>query len=237
MRHREASSPAAAGSSRVSRRTSAGLVLLAALIAPLCPPARAAAAEETVAIVNSHYKPTPLMVSLGDTVTWVNEGFLLHNVTSTSGEFASGTLRGGQRFSVRFTKPGTFDYVCTIHPGMSGKVIVMGQGGKEESGTAAPVTHPTPPAGTAQVSLKLIRPPGPRRRTTRVAVTTTRPHGQVLLQLYSREHFAWIQVAHATLDASGSATFELRSRLHRRIRAVVPGGPGEGPSIGAAVRS
>jgi plastocyanin len=217
------------------------LALLAALATGLWTPARASAAEQTVAIVNSHYKPSSLMVSLGDTVTWINEGFLLHNVTSTDGEFVSGTLHGGQRFSVKFTKAGTFDYVCTIHPGMSGKVIVMGQsssqGGEKEGEAPAPSTHPTAPAGTARVSLKLIRAAGAGRRMTRVAVTTSRPHAEVLLQVYSREHFAWIQVAHARLGANGGASFRLRAGLHREVRAIVPGGPGEGPSISSAVRS
>jgi len=72
---------------------------------------------------------------------------------------------------------------------------------------------------------------------TRIAVTTTRPRGQVLLQLYSREHFAWIGVAHATLDANGGATFKLRAQVHREVRAVVMGGPGEGPSISSVLRS
>src|SRR6201992_2045609 len=168
-----------------------GLALLTALAAGLCVPARSSAAEETVAIVNSHYKPTPLAVSLGDTVTWVNEGFLLHNVTAANGEFASGTLHGGERFSVRFTKPGTVDYVCTIHPGMSGQVIVSGHDRGEGSQPPTPPAQTSVPAGTAQVSLKLVEPKGRAHRVTRIHVTSSRPHGQVLLQLYSREHFAW----------------------------------------------
>jgi hypothetical protein len=72
---------------------------------------------------------------------------------------------------------------------------------------------------------------------TRVAVTTTRPHGEVLLQVYSREHFAWIQVAHATLGPTGAATFRLRAQVHRRVRAIVVGAHGEGPSISNAVHT
>ncbi|MHB8233113.1 MAG: plastocyanin/azurin family copper-binding protein [Solirubrobacteraceae bacterium] len=211
-----------------------------ALTAGLCAPTPSGAAEETVSIVNSHYQPTPITVSLGDTVTWINEGFLLHTVTATNGEFASGRLHGGQRFSVRFDKPGTFDYVCTIHPRMSGKVIVAGQSSGHGGGGGEPSTpksQTSTPAGTAHVSLKLLKATSGGRRVTRIAVTTSRPRGQVLLQLYSREHFAWIQVAHATLGASGGATFEVRSRLHRRVRAVVMGGPGEGPSISSVLRT
>jgi hypothetical protein len=177
---------------------------------------------------------------LGDTVTWINEGFLLHNVTAANGEFASGTLHGGQRFSVRFTKPGTFDYVCTIHPGMSGKVIVSGgssgsDGGRDEP--SSPTSQTSAPSGTAHVSLKLVKAASGGRRVTHIQVTSTRPHGQVLLQVYSREHFAWIQIAHATLGANGGASFQLRAPVHREVRAIVVGGPGEGPSISSALRS
>jgi plastocyanin len=218
-----------------------GLALLSALTAGLCAPERSSAAEATVAIVNSHYKPTPVTVSLGDTVTWINEGFLLHNVTAANGEFASGTLHDGQRFSVRFTKPGTFEYLCTIHPGMSGKVIVSGQssgeGGSGGGQPSAPVSQTSAPAGTAHVSLKLLRAAGGGQHMTRIQVASTRPGGQVLLQIYSREHFAWIQVAHATLSATGGASFRLRAHLHREVRAVVMGGPGEGPSVSSALRS
>uniref|UniRef100_UPI0026104741 cupredoxin domain-containing protein n=1 Tax=Pseudomonas sp. TaxID=306 RepID=UPI0026104741 len=199
--------------------------------------ARSGAAEETVAIVNSHYKPTPITVSLGDTVTWVNEGFLQHTVTAENGEFSSGRLSGGQRFSVKFTKPGTFKYVCTIHPGMKGEVIVGQSSGRGEPSPSSPTSKASAPTGTAHVSLKLIKAGKGSRRLTRIAVTTSRPRGQVTLQLYSREHFAWIQVAHATLDAEGGATFELRSQVHREVRAVVTGGPGEGPSISSVLRS
>ncbi len=220
------------------QRAACASILLSALITGLCGPAPSSAAQETVAIINSHYKPTPLTVAVGDTVTWINEGFILHNVTAMNGEFASGTLHGGQKFSVKFTKPGTFDYMCTIHPQMSGTVIVSGQAashsGSEIGESPAPSPQPSTPAGTAQVSVRVVRD---HRRKTRVLISSDRPRGQVLLQLYSREHFAWIQVAHATLNGSGGALFTLRGRLHREVRAVVLGDSGEGPSISSVLRS
>jgi plastocyanin len=216
--------------------------LVAALVTTLYAPAGSSAAEETVAIINSHYKPASVTVSLGDTVTWVNQGFVLHNVTAENGEFASSTLHGGQKFSVKFTKPGTFDYSCTIHPQMTGKVIVTDRpsgAGSEGTDSPAPVPVPrtSPPAGTARVSLRLVRTTRGGKRMTRVLISSTRPHGEVLLQLYSREHFAWIQVAHATLNGTGGVTFDLRAGLHRNVRAVVLGGSGEGPSISSSLRS
>jgi plastocyanin len=218
------------------------LATLAAILASAAA-APAALADANVAIVNSHYRPTPLMIMQGETVTWKNEGFLLHTVTAENGEFDSGTIRAGGEFSLTFTKAGTFAYTCTIHPSMFGKVIVqaheagdMGGMGHEEHAGASPPAMTTP-AGTARVALQLSKAAHAGRRWTRVTVASSRPGAQVLLQLYSREHFAWIQVAHATLSASGGAAFRLSAKLHRQVRAIVVGQPGEGPSISQTLRS
>ncbi len=200
--------------------------------------APAAYAEATVQIVNLHYKPTPLTVDVGETVTWKNEGFIPHTVTG--GELDSGRIRGGGEFSYTFTKPGTFEYRCTIHPSMLGKVIVRGEtsagmkgmGGHEEH----PYLPPTTPTGAAQVSLHLDKVVG-RHGTRRIRISSSRPGEQVLLQVYSREHFSWIDIAHATLGSDGKATFKLRPGLHRRLRVVVLGAAGEAPSISKILRT
>lgn len=200
--------------------------------------APAAYAEATVQIVNLHYKPTPLTVAVGETVTWKNEGFIPHTVTG--GELDSGRIRGGGEFSFTFTKPGTFEYRCTIHPSMLGKVIVQGEasGGMNGMGSpnGKPSLPPTTPTGAAQVSLHLGKV-GARHDLRRISVSSSRPGEQVLLQVYSREHFSWIDIAHATLGANGKATFKLRSGLHRRLRVVVLGAAGEAPSISKILRT
>lgn len=71
------------------------------------------------------FNPGTVTVSKGDTVTWVNEDSVGHDVTGDS--FKSGDpggLQNGDTFKFTFKKAGTFDYVCTVHPGMEGTVEV-----------------------------------------------------------------------------------------------------------------
>jgi plastocyanin len=76
------------------------------------------------------FKPTELDVKKGATVTWTNEDSVGHDVHSSGGpgpKFASGSAGGlakGDTFKHTFTKPGTYDYVCSVHSNMSGFVIV-----------------------------------------------------------------------------------------------------------------
>lgn len=81
--------------------------------------------EET----NSCYLPSIITIKQGQQVTWSNEDVAFHTVTSglydePSDLFDSGRLDPEQKFSVSFDEPGTFDYFCTLHPWMAGKVIV-----------------------------------------------------------------------------------------------------------------
>ena len=71
------------------------------------------------------FVPPELTVAAGDTVTWTNEDTVGHDVTGdsfSSGD--SGGLQNGDTFKFTFKKAGTFDYVCTVHPGMEGSVTV-----------------------------------------------------------------------------------------------------------------
>ena len=77
------------------------------------------------------YNPSPLTVKVGTTVVWTNNDSTLHTVTSglPSGGpvgklFDSSYLSPGKTFNYTFSKAGTFDYHCTLHPTMVGKVIV-----------------------------------------------------------------------------------------------------------------
>jgi plastocyanin len=77
------------------------------------------------------FDPDPVNVSTGTTVTWTNDDSTLHTVTSgspeggTSGtEFDSSYLAAGKTFQHPFNTAGTFDYYCTLHPFMMGKVVV-----------------------------------------------------------------------------------------------------------------
>ena len=77
------------------------------------------------------FVPETLTVSKGTTVTWTNGDSTLHTVTSGSAEsgnsgteFDSSYLAAGKTFQHQFSTSGTFDYYCTLHPYMKGKVIV-----------------------------------------------------------------------------------------------------------------
>lgn len=76
-----------------------------------------------VSIRNFAFNPAVVDISKGAKVTWTNEDSAPHTVTS-EGSFDSGTLSKGQSFSYVFDKAGTFSYKCSVHPSMSGKVVV-----------------------------------------------------------------------------------------------------------------
>jgi glucose/arabinose dehydrogenase/plastocyanin len=83
----------------------------------------AGVAEETVLIKNFSFSPSEITVSAGTKVTWRNEDSIKHTATR-QGTFDSGLLAKGEEYSFVFEVPGTFDYICTPHPFMKGKVIV-----------------------------------------------------------------------------------------------------------------
>jgi plastocyanin len=71
------------------------------------------------------FAPESVSVSVGDAVTWVNNDTVGHDVTGDdfkSGD--AGAMQNGDTFVQTFDKAGTFDYVCTVHPGMEGSVTV-----------------------------------------------------------------------------------------------------------------
>ena len=76
------------------------------------------------------FKPGTVTVPKGGTVTWTNDDSVGHDVTKVGGpgpSFKSGTaggLNGGDTYQQKFTTPGTIKYVCTVHPGMEGTVVV-----------------------------------------------------------------------------------------------------------------
>jgi len=80
-------------------------------------------------ISDSCYVPSVITINQGEKVTWSNEDVAFHSVTS--GEynaptdlFDSGHLDPGEKFSVSFDQKGGYDYFCTLHPWMKGKVLV-----------------------------------------------------------------------------------------------------------------
>lgn len=82
----------------------------------------------TVVIQGMSFMPVTLTVPSGTTVTWVNQDSVSHTVTSDSGStpgLASQVLGPGESYSVTLTTIGTYNYHCSIHPSMTGQVIVQ----------------------------------------------------------------------------------------------------------------
>jgi plastocyanin len=80
-----------------------------------------------VKIDNFTFGPAALTVPVGTTVTWTNKDDIPHTVVSTddSKTFKSKVLDTDEKFSFTFSKAGTYPYFCSIHPKMTGKVIVQ----------------------------------------------------------------------------------------------------------------
>jgi plastocyanin len=100
------------------------LALAAAALLLVALPSSAAPNVAEVFIQFAAYGPEQLDVLPGQTVLWENVSERTHTVTSDDGLFDSGDVTGGDRFSFRFTTPGTYDYHCTIHAGIVGQIDV-----------------------------------------------------------------------------------------------------------------
>lgn len=82
------------------------------------------ASKNEVLIESNTFKPDTITIKAGDTVTWINNETYAHTVKAKNGEFDSGNMATGAKFSFTFGKEGTYDYICGIHTFMTGKVIV-----------------------------------------------------------------------------------------------------------------
>lgn len=80
----------------------------------------------TIGIANFAFNPKVLQVKSGSRVTWSNKDDTAHRIKSTNGQFASSpVLDTNNEYSVTFAGAGTFPYFCSIHPTMTGSVIVV----------------------------------------------------------------------------------------------------------------
>lgn len=78
----------------------------------------------TINIKDFQFQPDSKTINLGDGVTWVNQGAVPHTSTENGNLWSSGSIASGGKFTRIFDKAGTFGYHCSIHPGMTGKIIV-----------------------------------------------------------------------------------------------------------------
>jgi len=88
------------------------------------PAASARAPETEVKIDNFAFAPQRIVVQAGTTVTWINADDAPHTVASSTKVFKSGALDTEDKFSFTFTTPGTYEYFCSLHPHMTGAVVV-----------------------------------------------------------------------------------------------------------------
>ena len=77
-----------------------------------------------VSIDNFTFAPAMASVARGSTITWTNRDDIPHTVVSTEKTFKSPVLDTGEQFSHRFDAPGTYNYFCSIHPKMTGQIVV-----------------------------------------------------------------------------------------------------------------
>jgi plastocyanin len=84
----------------------------------------AAPGDASVTIKNFDFHPMAISVPVGATVTWKNMDGEPHTVTSVDGALRSPALDEDDTYSFKFTKPGVYKYLCTIHPRMMASVTV-----------------------------------------------------------------------------------------------------------------
>jgi plastocyanin len=118
---------AGCGSSSSSSSNSTSASTPAATPATSTPAATPAAGSGAVAVSmkNIQFAPTSVTAKVGQTIKWTNDDSVDHNVTAKSGAtFKSSNFGQGGTYSFKAAKAGTITYVCTIHPGMQGTIIV-----------------------------------------------------------------------------------------------------------------
>jgi len=111
--------------SRVAAAFGVVLLVAAATFA-----ARSAPATDAVVDIDQFtFLPQRITVKAGTTVTWINEDDVPHTIVSSSKVFKSKALDTADKFSFTFTTPGTYDYFCSVHPHMTGAVVVEAASG------------------------------------------------------------------------------------------------------------
>lgn len=101
------------------------LVLLAGPSSIKASAQQAPPAATEVRIDNFSFGPATVTVAVGTTVTWTNRDDIPHTVVSSDKVFKSKVLDTDEQFSYTFAKAGTYPYFCSIHPKMTGKIVVQ----------------------------------------------------------------------------------------------------------------
>ena len=92
----------------------------------LCGPSTADTPDPNrIVVKNFMFVPNSLTVKAGSTVTWANMDDEPHSVVSDTGLFRSGAMDTNESFSFKFDMPGTYHFTCSIHPRMTGTIVVQ----------------------------------------------------------------------------------------------------------------
>ncbi len=96
----------------------------APLVAAIILPVSAQDAPAAVGIDNFTFNPQQLTIKAGATVIWTNKDDIPHTVAAVGKQFKSKALDTGDAYSFTFTTPGTYAYFCSLHPHMTGTIVV-----------------------------------------------------------------------------------------------------------------
>jgi amicyanin len=96
----------------------------AAILAAIVLPGRTQGSASVVSIDNFTFNPQKLTVEAGTAVTWTNKDDIPHAIAAVGKEFKSKVLDTDNSFSFTFTTPGSYDYFCSLHPHMTGTIVV-----------------------------------------------------------------------------------------------------------------
>jgi plastocyanin len=102
--------------------------LVPLLVTLMAAPAAASPQTPTISIKDDAFTPKTLTVTAGQSVTFVNDDDDAHTVTAVDGSFDSKGLDTGSVWRHAFTKPGSYQYFCELHPFMQGTVVVKAAG-------------------------------------------------------------------------------------------------------------
>jgi plastocyanin len=98
-----------------------------AVCAQIAQAATTAKDSAKVSIVNFVFAPAEITIAPGESVTWTNDDGAPHGLEYHDGAKGTDLLLPGASFSRQFDRPGTYDYNCSVHPYMTGRVIVRAQ--------------------------------------------------------------------------------------------------------------
>jgi plastocyanin len=106
---------------RRSQRLQVAVLALAGAVACSAPPETR---RHVVTMRALQFAPPELEVQRGDTITWRNDDIVPHTSASRESTWNSGNIAVDSSFSVALQRPGTFEYDCSYHPGMTGRIVV-----------------------------------------------------------------------------------------------------------------